>query len=101
VVTADELGGQYLFGKRDIIRTVGFLALTLVVYLLVFAYQEPILGFLTRSGWYAEAIAGTFLSRFEWMSKLVVSLAVFLFVPFVAYTYGTVTRAVLKLIKME
>jgi hypothetical protein len=35
------------------------------------------------------------------MSKLIVSLAVFLFVPFVAYSYGTVARAALKLIKME
>ena len=67
----------------------------------MFTYQEPILGFLAHSGWYAEAIEGTFLSRFDWMSKLVVSLAVFLFVPVVAYSYGTVARAVLKLIKME
>ncbi len=75
--------------------------LTLALYFLVFTYQEPILGFLSHSGWYAEAIKDTFLSRFDWMSKLVVSLAVFLFVPFVAYSYGTVARAVLKLIKME
>jgi hypothetical protein len=73
VVTADELGGQYFFG----------------------------MGFLAHSGWYAEAIEGTFLSRFDWMSRLVVSLVVFLFVPLVAYSYGTVARAVLKLIKME
>jgi cytidylate kinase len=101
VVTADELGGQYFFGKRDMARAAALLLLTIVLYWLVFTYQEPILGFLARSGWYAEAIEGTFLSRFEWMSKLVVSLAVFLFAPLVAYSYGTVARAVLKLIKME
>jgi hypothetical protein len=101
VVTADELGGQYFFGKRDIARTAVFLLMTLAVYFLVFTHQEPILGFLAHSGWYAEAIKGTFLSRFDWMSKLVVSLVVFLFVPIVAYSYGTVARAVLKLIKME
>jgi cytidylate kinase len=101
VVTADELGGQYFFGKRDIIRTAVFLLLAVAAYFLVFTHQEPILGFLAHSGWYAEAIEGTFLSRFEWMSKLIVSLVVFLFVPFVAYSYGTVSRAVLKLIKME
>jgi cytidylate kinase len=101
VVSADELGGQYFFGKRDIARTGVLLLLTLAVYFLVFTHQEPILEFLAFSGWYGEAIKGTFLSRFDWMSKLVVSLVVFLFVPIVAYSYGTVARAVLKLIKME
>ena len=101
VVTADELGGQYFFGKRDMARTAAFLVLTLAVYFLVFTHQEPILGFLAHSGWYAGAIEDTFLSRFGWMSKLVVSLVVFLFVPLVAYSYGTVARAVLKLIRME
>jgi hypothetical protein len=101
VVTADELGGQYFFGGRDILRTAVFLFLALAAYFLVFTYQEPVLGFLAHSGWYAEAIEDTFLSRFGWMSKLVVSLVVFLFVPLVAYSYGSVARAALKLIKME
>ena len=101
VVTSDELGGQYFFGRRDILRTAVFLVLTLVVYFLVFSYEEPIMEFLTRSGWYAAAIEESFLSRFDWMAKLVVSVAVFLFVPLVAYTYGTVARSFLKLIKME
>ena len=101
VVTGDQLGSQYLFGKRDIFRTIAFLVVVLVVYFLVFTHQEPILAFLAHAGWYAEAAAGTFLARFPWMSKMIVSLAVFLFVPVVAYSYGTVTRALLKLIKME
>jgi cytidylate kinase len=101
VVTADELGSQYLFGKRDVLRTAAFLALVLVLYFAVFTHQQPILDFLARSGWYAEAIKGTFLSRFDWTSKIVVSLVVFLFVPMVAYAYGAVTTAVLKLMKME
>jgi len=101
VVTADELGGQYFFGRRDVLRTAVFLLFAVCIYYLVFIYQEPILGFLAHSGWYAEAIQDTFLSRFDWMAKVVVSLAVFLFVPIVAYSYGTVARAFLKLIKME
>jgi cytidylate kinase len=101
VVTADELGGQYFFGRRDVLRTTVFLLLVVAIYYLVFIYQEPILGFLAHSGWYAAAIEDTFLSRFDWMAKVVVSLAVFLFVPIVAYSYGTVARAFLKLIKME
>jgi cytidylate kinase len=101
VVTGDELGSQYLFGRRDIVRTAAFALLAFVIYLLVFTYQEPILGFLAHSGWYAEAIKKSVLSRFDWMAKIVVSLAVFLFVPVVAYLYGSVTKATLKLIRME
>jgi hypothetical protein len=101
VVTADELGGQYFFGRRDILRTAVFLLLAGALYYLVFTHEKPVLEFLARSGWYAEAIEDTFLSRFDWMAKVVVSLAVFLFVPILAYSYGTVARAFLKLIKME
>ena len=101
VVTADELGSQYLFGRRDIIATAVFLLLVLVVYFQVFTHEEAILGFLAHSGSWAEAIEGTFLTRFEWVPKLFVSVLVFLFVPLVAYAYGNVTKAVLKLIRME
>jgi len=101
VVTADELGSQYLFGKRDIIRTAVFIVLVLAIYWLVFTHQEPILGFLAHSGWYAEAVEGTFLARFSWLPKVIVSAAVFLVIPVVAYTYGSVTSAILKLMKME
>jgi cytidylate kinase len=101
VVTADELGEQYFFGRRDILRTAVFLLLAGALYYLVFTHEEPVLEFLAFSGWYAEAIEDTFLSRFDWMSKVTVSLAVFLLVPVVAYSYGTVARAFLKLIKME
>jgi cytidylate kinase len=101
VVTGDQLGTQYLFGKRDVFRTVAFLLVVLLIYVVVFTHQEPILAFLAHAGWFGEAVADTFLSRSPWMPKVIVALAVFLFVPVVAYTYGTVTRAVLKLIKME
>lgn len=101
VVTADELGAQYLFGKRDIFRTIGFLAVSFLLYFLVFTNQEQILAFLAQSGWYADAIRDTFLARFNWTPKILVSLVVFLFVPIVAYSYASVTSAFLKLIKME
>jgi hypothetical protein len=96
VVTADELGGQYFFGKRDMARAASLLLLTIVLYWLVFTYQEPIL---TRApGWYAVAIEDLPLQVRGCPSCRV--LAVFL-APLVAYSYGTVARAALKLIKME
>ena len=44
VVTADELGGQYFFGRRDILRTAVFLLLAVALYYLVFTYQEADIG---------------------------------------------------------
>ena len=101
VVTADELRAQYMLGKHDIVRSAAYLVIAILLYLYVFTHQAPILEFLAHSGWYAAAITDSFLSRFEWVPKLIVSLAVFLFAPVVAYFYGTVARTALKLIKIE
>jgi hypothetical protein len=101
IVTADELGAQYLFGKRDVLRAGFFLLVIVAVFYLVFTNQEPVLAFLSNTGWYADAVGDSFLGRFDWLPKLVVSLAVFLFIPVVAYSYGRVASTFLKLIKME
>jgi hypothetical protein len=101
VVTAEELGEQYLFGRRDVLGTIVFLAVTAVLFFLVFSNQEWILAFMANTGWYADAVQDTFLSRFAWLPKVTVSLALVLFIPLVAYSYGRVTGAFMKLIKME
>jgi cytidylate kinase len=101
VVTTEELGTRYLFGRRDIFRTAAFLILSIIIYFLVFTNQEFVLGFLANAGWYADAVKDSFLSRSDWMPRIVVSIAVFLVVPVVAYSYASVTSALLKLIKME
>jgi cytidylate kinase len=90
VVTAEELRRQYLFGHRDVLRLVGFLALIAVLYVAVLTNQRPVLSFL-----YGHWSGGTFLV------KVAVAAAVFAVVPVVAYSYGSVVRAVLKLVKME
>jgi hypothetical protein len=101
VVTADELGSQYLFGRRDIVRTSLLVALVVAIYWLVFTNQETILAFLANSGWYAEATEGTFLGRFGGLRKLIASLVVLGVIPVIAVTYGKVASAVLKWIKIE
>jgi hypothetical protein len=88
-VTADELRAQYLFGGRDLIRLLGFLAFVVGIYVLVFTHDERVLTFL--AGQWSDSA----------MTKFVVAGVVFLFVPIVAYAYGAVTRSVMKLIKME
>jgi cytidylate kinase len=85
-VTTDELKEQYLFGRHDLYRLIGFAALVAVIYFLVFNYQEGVLSFLIGTSWKTKAIAAT---------------AVFLFVPLVAFLYGNVAKSFLKLIKIE
>lgn len=101
VVTADELGSQYLFGRRDVVRTAVFIALAFAVYWLVFTHQAPILEFLANSGWYADAVRNTFLAEYSWLPKIIVSAVVFSVIPVVAYLYGNVTSSILKLMKIE
>jgi hypothetical protein len=101
VVTADELGDQYLFGRRDALWTMFFLAVTAVLFFLVLSNQEAVLAFMTYTGWYADAVQGTFLARPEWLPKALVSVVLVLFIPVVAFSYGRVAGAFMKLIKME
>jgi hypothetical protein len=101
VVTSDELGVHYLFGPRDAIRAVVLLAATALLYFLVFTNQEAVLAFMAHTGWYAEAVQGTFLASVGWLPKVLVAAVLVLLIPLVAFDYGTVTGAFLKLIKME
>jgi cytidylate kinase len=101
VVTTDELGTQYLFGKRDFITTLAFAVLTAVLFFLVLSNQEMVLAYMANTGWYAEAVRGTFLGTYRWMPKLFVSVTLILFIPIVAFSYGRVASAFMKLIKME
>jgi len=90
VVTAEELRSHYLFGRGDLLRLVGFLALVAAIYALVLTHQKEILAF-SLGGWAGGG----------WRPRALVSLAVLLFIPIIAYSYGAVTRSLMKLIKME
>lgn len=101
VVTSDEIGSQYLFGKKDITKAGICLALTLFIFSLVFTNQEFILAFLSQTGWYEDALKDSFIRAADWGPGLLVAAAVFILVPIVAFCYGTVASSILKLIKME
>lgn len=86
VVNAEDLKRQYLFGRRDMLNLVGYLGLFSLILFLVFTNQEPIL---------------RFLSGVELKARVLAAAAVFLFVPTIAYVYGTVAHALMKMIRME
>lgn len=87
VITAGELKTRYFFGKRQAVKLVSCALLAIVTYLLVFYNQRPILDFL----------AGDLHQKLRWVSPI----AVVLFVPALAYVYGTVTGLLLKWIDID
>jgi cytidylate kinase len=87
VITADELQARFLFGKRQIVKFMAFAALVACIYTLVFSNQGPILDFM----------GGDMHQKYKWLT----SMGVFLFVPLIAYIYGTVTGLILKMIGID
>jgi hypothetical protein len=87
VITVDELESRFLFGKKQALKALIYAAVVACLYFLVFHFQGPILNFL----------GGEMHAKWKWLAAVFVAL----FVPLVAYTYGTVTGLVLKLIDID
>jgi cytidylate kinase len=87
VITADELQHRFLFGKRQAVTLVGFVALLIAIYAAVFTNQETVI----------DLLSGSLHQHFKWLA----SLAIVLFIPLVAYIYGTVTGLALKIINID
>jgi uncharacterized protein involved in cysteine biosynthesis len=66
---------------------VGFVALVSLIYWLVFTNQDQVLEFLS----------GSIHQHNKWLAPV----SVFIFIPIVAYLYGTVTDLILKLINVD
>jgi cytidylate kinase len=87
VITADEMKSRFLFGPRQALTLLGFLAFIVVLYGLVFTHQSAVIDFLS----------GTFHQHYKWVG----SVAVFSLIPIIAYVYGTVTGLALKIINVD
>ncbi|MGE4519045.1 MAG: AAA family ATPase [Desulfobacteraceae bacterium] len=90
VIAAEELKSHYLFGKMQMVSLflTGFLSL--LIYLGVFKFQEPILRFIS-----AGQTGG------DIKSKVFVSIVIAVAVPIIAFTIGGFYSNVLKLIRLE
>ncbi|MCG6909913.1 MAG: cytidylate kinase-like family protein [Deltaproteobacteria bacterium] len=87
VITMDELKSRFLFGKRQGVMLAGYAAIVCLIYILAFKNQDPILAFLS----------GPMHEQMKWLAPLVIVL----FVPTIAYLYGTITGLILKLINID
>jgi len=90
VIGMEDLKARYLFGPRQLLSAFVFVGICLLIYGLVFRFQEPILTFLS-TGHFSGGIA----------ARLGAAVIVAVFVPLVALTVGGLYRNLLKLIKME
>jgi hypothetical protein len=87
VVTSDEIQSRFLFGPRQALKLVTFALATLCIYAAVFMSQDAILNFL--GGPMHQNV------------KVISAICVVLFVPLVAYLYGTVTGLLLKSVGVD
>jgi len=87
VITADEMKSRFLFGKRQAMTLLSFAVFVGLLYELIFTHQEKVLSFLS----------GPMHEQTRWLAPLVVVL----FIPLIAYLWGTVTGLALKLINID
>ena len=87
VITADELESKFLFGKRQAVTLIGFLAIVALIYASVFTHQDAVLGFLS----------GPPHAKRPWLAPIVIVS----FIPAIAYIYGTIADLMLKIINID
>jgi hypothetical protein len=87
VITADELESKFMFGKRQALSLVGYCLIIALLYYLVFTNQEQVLTFLS----------GPLHEKLKWLAPAVI----FMFVPVIAYLWGSITGLALKLINID
>ncbi len=87
VITADEMKSRFLFGKKQAVQLLGFLAVIVFLYTAILSHQEPLFNFLS----------GPLHQSYVWLSPLVL----FCFIPLIAYLWGTVTGLALKIINID
>jgi len=87
VIDIKELKSEFLFGKAQAFQLIMFTLILFCIYGLVFNFQRPIL----------NVIGGDLHEKWKWVAAIGITV----FVPFVAYVYGTVSGLILKLIDID
>ena len=87
VVTSDEIKSRFFFGPRQAVKLVTCALAAACIYVWVFSSQDVILNFLG--------------GPMHQNAKIISAICVALFVPLVAYLYGTVTGLLLQLVGID
>ncbi len=86
VVNVDELKKASRYGVGQVLRLVPYLALTVAALFLAFTHQQQLLDFITGD---------------NTKGKVMAAVGVAIATPLFAFTYGTFTHNVLKMLKIE
>jgi len=87
VITADEMQERVLFGKSQFMRLGLYLAVTVLLFGAVLTHQEQVMNFLAGQDWSSYRVLAT--------------LGVAVFIPVVAYFWGSAAGLILKLLKFQ
>jgi hypothetical protein len=87
VVSTHELGSRLHFGLTQVVKLALAALVTLVIYLLVFRFQTPML----------DALGGSLHQQRPFVAPLLVAVVA----PLVAWAYGIVAASLLKLIRLD
>jgi cytidylate kinase len=87
VISTSELGEKLHFGWSQIAKLAMGAAATLLIYMVVFGYQAPLL----------DMLGGPAHDHRPWIAPLIVAAVA----PLVAWSYGIVASSLLKLIRLE
>ena len=86
IISTEDLKSHYLFGPKQWFQMALCAVVTIIIYLAVFNNQGSILAFLSTPGTGHRVLSAVLIA---------------LFVPIVAWAYGSFAHYVLKLIKLE
>jgi hypothetical protein len=87
VVTGDEIRSRFFFDSRQAVKLVACALAVICIYAAAFRFQDVIMNFLG--------------GPMHQNAKVISAICVVLFVPLVAYLYGTVTGLLFKLIGVD
>jgi cytidylate kinase len=87
VIDISELKSQYFFGKMQAFQLLVCTLITICIFGMVFTNQKPIL----------NIIGGDLHEQYKWVSAFGIAI----FVPFIAFIYGSVSGLILKLINID
>lgn len=90
VIGTEDLKARYLFGPKQLMNMIGFAIISVLIYLVVFTFQEPIATFISRG-----QFGGTIYDKVFAATVVVIS------VPLVAFSIGGFYGNLLKLLKVE
>ncbi len=86
VIGIDELKKSYSFGPTTLLKLAAYLAAVALIFFLVFTHQAEVLRFVSAS---------------TTQGKVLAALSVFVVTPVVAYLYGSFTKGIFKLIRLD